>query len=296
MQQCASKQKTMSDSNRATDYDNVRIVTIVEGSCGDVGGIYSHEYHYESDSGQDILLRCPNCGHCSSETLLIETKRATEGTEITCSACSAATMHSIHGIEVGHTFLLGTKYSAPLGAVYRNSAGTTQSLVMGCYGLGLTRLLQAAVQRCSGSLSSIVWPWAIAPYRLCIIGPKRGSKESAASVWTESLARSLQQQVSCLRDEVIVDDRDTLTIGARVVAALRTGYPLVVVVSKPALNDKPLFEFIDNTAAFRGLTGAFESLPAAGSGPVNKGGVLMTQLQLISCLEKLCDELQSIRS
>ncbi|KAA0185737.1 hypothetical protein HAZT_HAZT006366 [Hyalella azteca] len=269
----------------------------VEGSCGDIGGSFSHEYHFESDAGQDILLRCSNCGHCASQDFLLETRGGIVGQQeahIECPKCSSSHMDSIKGIEVGHTFLLGDKYSAPLKATFQYKQGVRRPLIMGCYGLGLSRLVQATVTRCS-SQNSIVWPWVLAPYKLCIIGPKRGSKESAASVWVESLAVCLQQQVPALRGDVIIDDRDAFTIGNRVYAAKRAGYPLVVVVGKHALRDMPLFELIDNTAAFRSLQETSKT-PLFGEGLSSKSGNLLTQLELLNYLGVLCNELDQIRS
>lgn len=79
----------------------------------------------------------------------------------------------IYNMQVGHTFLLGTQYTTPLGAHYINTQGKRVPLYMGCYGLGLSRILLASVTKAPTSLSNcLLWPWAIVPYKLCIIGPK----------------------------------------------------------------------------------------------------------------------------
>ena len=75
-------------------------------------------------------------------------------------------------MQVGHTFLLGKKYSLPLKANYTSASNRPEALTMGCYGLGLSRILQATLEVTSQGGDTIVWPWAIAPYKVCIIGPK----------------------------------------------------------------------------------------------------------------------------
>src|SRR5262249_7014014 len=69
--------------------------------------------------------------------------------------------------EVGHVFKLGTKYSVPLNALFLDESGKQQPAIMGCYGLGLTRTLQAVIEQCNDK-DGIIWPLAIAPYTVCI--------------------------------------------------------------------------------------------------------------------------------
>ncbi len=79
-------------------------------------------------------------------------------------------LQSARGIEIGHIFQLGTKYSQAMGATYTNESGEEVPLVMGCYGLGVSRLAQAAVEQ-SYDQNGIIWPVAIAPYQAIIIVP-----------------------------------------------------------------------------------------------------------------------------
>src|SRR5207247_1698673 len=70
-------------------------------------------------------------------------------------------------IEVGHVFKLGTKYSISLNALFLDEAGKQQPAIMGSYGIGITRTLQAVIEQCNDK-DGIVWPMSIAPYTVCI--------------------------------------------------------------------------------------------------------------------------------
>ncbi|XP_076055064.1 prolyl-tRNA synthetase 2-like protein, mitochondrial isoform X2 [Oratosquilla oratoria] len=186
---------------------------------------------------RDILWICQSCGEGTNSELI------TEDSQMNCHTCGGV-LKKVMGIEVGHTFLLGRKYSEPMGAFYQDLQGKPQPLHMGCYGIGVSRLLAAAVEVLS-TKAQMKWPLAFAPYKVCIIGPKKGSKEWAAVSWQDSLASVLSQNLG-LGDDIIVDDRSTLTIGKRVLEAKNTGYPFVVIVGKKACEAVPQFEVIDN--------------------------------------------------
>ena len=105
------------------------------------------------------------------------------------------------GIEVGHVFLLGTKYSQPMNATYLDERGQPQWLVMGCYGIGITRLLGAAIEQ-NHDERGMVWPIAMAPFSVvvCPIGYDRSAEVVAA-------ANDLHQQLVEAGIDVVLDDR-----------------------------------------------------------------------------------------
>lgn len=110
------------------------------------------------------------------------------------------TLQSAQGIEVGHIFQLGTKYSAALGATFTNEAGEECPLVMGCYGVGVSRLAQAAVEQCHDA-DGIIWPVAIAPYTVIIVIPNMNDEEAIAA------AEGLYQNLTAAGIETLLDDR-----------------------------------------------------------------------------------------
>jgi prolyl-tRNA synthetase len=111
------------------------------------------------------------------------------------------TLETARGIEVGHIFQLGTKYSQAMGATFTTEQGTEQPLVMGCYGIGVSRLAQAAVEQ-SYDKDGIIWPVAIAPYQVVICVPNISDAAQMAA------AEQLYQELNAAGIETILDDRD----------------------------------------------------------------------------------------
>ena len=110
------------------------------------------------------------------------------------------TLVSARGIEAGHIFQLGTKYSEAMGAVFTNEQGKTEPLWMGCYGIGVSRLAQAAVEQ-SHDKDGIIWPVAIAPYHVVVIVPNISDTEKMA------VGEKLYQKFKQAGVEVLLDDR-----------------------------------------------------------------------------------------
>jgi prolyl-tRNA synthetase len=132
------------------------------------------------------------------------------------------------GIEVGHIFLLGTKYSAAMNANYLDEAGKPQPLIMGCYGIGVTRILGAAIEQ-NHDAKGIVWPAAIAPFSLvlCPIGYDRNAEVKAA-------ADRLHDELLGAGIDVLLDDRGERP-GAMFADWELIGVPLRVVISERGL-------------------------------------------------------------
>ncbi|XP_017782213.1 PREDICTED: probable proline--tRNA ligase, mitochondrial [Nicrophorus vespilloides] len=207
----------------------------VLGTTGNMGGSISNEFHFISKIGEDKILSCGSCGYRANVELA--------GDELQCPVCGNNDKDLIkNGIEVGHTFLLGEKYSKPLNANFMGINSNAVALQMGSYGLGISRILAAAIE--VGSLEhEIRWPDVLAPYSIIIISPKDGSKEdSAVKDLPLEMYRTLDG-VFC--DEVLLDDRNALTIGKRVLDAKRTGYPYIVVVGSKATETPARLEVID---------------------------------------------------
>lgn len=204
----------------------------VQADTGNIGGKMSHEFHLPAGIGEDRLMVCRRCDFAANvETLKTDEK--------SCPKCEGELMES-KGIEIGHTFYLGTKYSQVFNAVCYNTQNKPTIAEMGCYGIGISRLLAASIEVLSTE-EEIHWPNLVAPYQICLISPKKGSKEMAALSAAEELYDVIRT-VSGMRDEVVLDDRDQLTIGKRLKEAGMMGYPYVIVAGKRALESPPLFE------------------------------------------------------
>ncbi|CAH2311220.1 probable proline--tRNA ligase, mitochondrial [Pelobates cultripes] len=203
----------------------------VQADTGNIGGKMSHEFQLPANIGQDRLLVCGGCGFAAN----IETLNADDRD---CPSCGGE-LTETKGIEIGHTFYLGTKYSNTFNTTC-DSQPKPLLAEMGCYGIGVTRLLAASIEVLSTE-DEIHWPGLIAPYQVCLIPPKKGSKEADAVTVAETLYDDIHSLYH-LRDEIVLDDRTQMTIGKRVKEAEMMGYPFVIVVGKKALGSQPLFE------------------------------------------------------
>ncbi|XP_014288716.1 probable proline--tRNA ligase, mitochondrial [Halyomorpha halys] len=202
---------------------------------GDMKGIYSHEYHVISDIGEDNVMICNNCSSAYNIDNL-EVK--------TCSNCNSNAFLTVKGIEVGHTFLLGSVYTEALSALFKGHSNIVLPLAMASYGFGMTRFLAAAVEHLS-SEQELMWPKHLAPFNVIIITPKEGSKEFEIG---DKLGRELYLQLNDiphLSDDVILDERGKYTIGKRLLYAKRTGYPFIVIVGAKVNDNPPLIEVHD---------------------------------------------------
>uniref|UniRef100_A0A1L8DHL5 Probable proline--tRNA ligase, mitochondrial n=1 Tax=Nyssomyia neivai TaxID=330878 RepID=A0A1L8DHL5_9DIPT len=208
----------------------------VEGDAGLMGGNLSHEYHLPATLGDDRLAACEKCGYAVNLEAIPEDKQGK------CSKCGEAALRVSEGIEVAHTFFLGDKYSNPLKATYLQEHGLTEPLAMGCFGVGITRLVAAAIEILSTE-TDIRWPRRLAPFTVCLIPPKAGSKEDKCG--GSALAEKMYMQLvelPGLQDDTIIDDRNHLTIGKRLLLAKRMGYPFVIVIGARVAEDPPVLE------------------------------------------------------
>ena len=144
-----------------------------------------------------------------------------------CPECGAS-LKLYRGIEVGHIFLLGTKYSAAMNAVYLDEKGVQQPLVMGCYGIGISRLLGALVEQ-HHDQDGIAWPMSVAPFQVYLA--QLGS-EPAVALATARLETELER----LGLEVLVDDREERP-GVKFKDADLLGVPLRLTIGKKSLEN-----------------------------------------------------------
>jgi prolyl-tRNA synthetase len=131
-------------------------------------------------------------------------------------------------IEVGHVFKLGTKYSEALKALFLDESGKQQPSIMGCYGIGVTRTLQAVIEQ-SHDDNGIVWPISVAPYTVCItplnIAPESEVMKRAEQIYSELTGRGV---------DVILDDRNERP-GVKFKDSELVGFPIRVGIGEKSL-------------------------------------------------------------
>jgi len=140
-----------------------------------------------------------------------------------CPRCGKK-IKTAQGIEVGHIFKLGTKYSETLGLDYLDESGEKKTVIMGCYGIGVTRCLAAAIEQHHDD-NGIIWPVSIAPYHAIVI-PVNTKQEEQVEI-AEKIYGNLKKQGL----EVLLDDRDERA-GVKFKDADLIGVPLRIVVGK----------------------------------------------------------------
>ena len=146
-----------------------------------------------------------------------------------CPCCGAPVKHT-RGIEVGQVFKLGTKYSVPMGATYMDENMNEHPIVMGCYGIGVTRTLAAVVEQHHDD-DGIIWPMAIAPYHAVVTLVKPEDEVQA------KVAEEIYNALMDAGVEVLLDDRDERP-GVKFKDADLLGFPIRITVGKMAPEGK----------------------------------------------------------
>ncbi|WP_438447811.1 proline--tRNA ligase [Gorillibacterium sp. sgz5001074] len=187
-----------------------------------------------------------------------------------CPRCGEGRLLFRRGMELGHVFELGTKYSAKLGAVYKEPEGREQHFLMGCYGIGLSRLLSAVVEQ-HHDAEGILWPESIAPYRVHIL--PAAAHDAVQMETAEELYRALTSAgVEALLDDrqeragVKFKDADLIGIPYRVIAGRRAAEGLVEVKVRGD-REARLMEKGEAAAFWRRRGGKFGYSPIQGRGP-----------------------------
>lgn len=160
----------------------------------------------------------------ASERADLVTAREGDG----CPRCGDA-MSVGRGIEVGHVFKLGRKYSEPMRARYLDAEGAERIMIMGCYGIGITRMVAAVIEQRNDE-NGIYWPWSVAPYHVHIV-PVNAKDER-----TRSTAGAIYAGLADAGIETLLDDRDERP-GSKFKDADLLGMPLRVTVGEKGLKD-----------------------------------------------------------
>ena len=180
---------------------------------------YSHEFQTVTDAGEDVILVCKKCSMAINKEIISENK--------TCPKCGGSEYEEKKAVEVGNIFNLGTKYSLPFDLKFRDKDGSEKPVLMGCYGIGLSRLLGAIVEVCHDE-KGIVWPKSVAPFLVHLISIEKNNKVENAvkKIYTDLQKRNIN---------VLYDDRADKTAGEKFAEADLIGIPYRVVVSEKTL-------------------------------------------------------------
>ena len=166
-----------------------------------------------------------NYGRDYEGDMLVDLKTLKEGDP--CPICGAPVRHA-RGVEVGQIFKLGTKYSEPMKAVYKDENQKDQLIWMGCYGIGISRTFQAIIDMPQNhDENGIIWPMSVAPYHVIITQVKPGDEAQDAA------AEKIYRELMAAGVEVLLDDRDERP-GVKFKDADLLGIPVRITVGKRA--------------------------------------------------------------
>ena len=194
--------------------------TIVDADSGNIGGNESNEFHVIADTGEDDLLLDDQL-----KGMNIEIAKVKYGEDDLEALIKKTNLTHKKGIEVGHIFKLGQKYSETMKAKVTTKDSKTVDMFMGCYGIGVTRIVAAAIEQLHDD-KGIKWPASITPFNTVIIEID-GHKNSNVRTYCESVYESFIEKDI----ETIYDDRDA-NLGKKIKDWELIGIPNIVIIGK----------------------------------------------------------------
>ncbi len=201
---------------------------IVSSDTGQIGGKQADEFMVMSEVGEDIISYCDHCNYGANKDF--SGLKADDA----CPKCEKGVIQEAKGIEVGNIFKLGTKYSESMNAYFTTADGKSAPVIMGCYGLGVSRTLMAAVEQHSDD-NSIVWPKEITPFDLHILPLK--SDDDITIKATNEINDMFKET-----NDVLIDDRKERP-GVKFKDADLIGIPYRIIIGKDIQDGK--VEFVD---------------------------------------------------
>ena len=183
---------------------------------------YSHEFQTLTLYGEDLIYVCPKCKIAINKEII-------EKQKYKCPECNSKKLEIKKTVEVGNIFKLKDKFSQAFDFNFRDKNGKEKKVLMGCYGIGLGRLLGTVVEVCHDD-RGIIWPKEISPFpiHLIALGKTKKVKEKA-----EKIYKDLQKA----KVEVLYDNREDKSIGAKFTDSDLIGIPVRIVVSEKTLKN-----------------------------------------------------------
>ena len=207
---------------------------IVKADAGNIGGDVSEEFHIIADSGEDLLAISDSSDFAANVEVLEYEKDPSE-LDGEPSPDGKGKLTIKRGIEVGHIFQLGQKYSEKMSVSIKDSSGKGIDVFMGCYGVGVSRIVAAAIEQ-NHDDKGIIWPYAIAPFHVNVIclDPKK-----------EEVLKECESVYQIIKDaghDVLLDDRD-IRAGQKFTDNEILGIPYSIVIGPKNFSNNS-FEFV----------------------------------------------------
>ena len=206
---------------------------IVSADSGAIGGDASEEFHVLAETGEDTIAVSDSSEYAINTELLLKDGEDISSLEGKPSPDGKGTIEIKKGIEVGHIFQLGKVYAEDMKANVLNNEGKASTLYMGCYGIGVSRLVAAAIEQ-NNDDKGIVWPHSIAPFDINIIaiGFEKDQKIAEASY-------NLYKELIEMGYDVLLDDRKD-GFGTKIKDSELIGIPMNIIIGKQFLETEEI--------------------------------------------------------
>lgn len=206
---------------------------IVSADSGAIGGDASEEFHVLAETGEDTIAVSDSSEYAINTELLLKDGEDISSLEGKPSPDGKGTIEIKKGIEVGHIFQLGKVYAEDMKANVLNNEGKASTLYMGCYGIGVSRLVAAAIEQ-NNDDKGIIWPHSIAPFDINIIaiGFEKDQKIAEAS-------NNLYRELTEMGYDVLLDDRKD-GFGTKIKDSELIGISLNIIIGKQFLETEEI--------------------------------------------------------
>lgn len=197
-------------------FERLELNAILTEASGGTFSKFSHEFQVEIENGEDTIYVCEKCGRAKNKEIF---QRGVE-----CTDCGKTSWRETAASEVGNVFKLKTKFSDSFNLTYKDKEGTEQPVVMGCYGIGTSRLMGVLVEKFHDD-KGIVWPELVTPFPAHLV-----------SLYESREADEIYEKLG--KDIVLYDNRSLAktTAGEKFMDADLIGIPLRIVVSADTLS------------------------------------------------------------
>ena len=194
-------------------------VTYLTFASGGTFAKYSHEFQTVIPAGEDSIYLCKKCRVAVNKEIIEN--------QSSCPGCGSKELEMMKAAEVGNIFKLKTKYSEPFNLTYKDEQGESRLVIMGCYGIGLNRIMGAIVEVYNDE-KGMSWPESVAPFKTHLLSLE-GSVKEGSGLYEELLKKGI---------EVLHDDRENCSAGEKLADADLIGIPWRIVISKKTLEQK----------------------------------------------------------
>jgi len=200
------------------------LLALIAEASGGTFSPYSHEFQVETKTGEDLIYHCSRCGFCQNQEIAGDIEE--------CPKCQSP-LEKLNCSEVGNIFKLKDKYSSALGLKFIDKDGKEKNVLMGCYGIGISRLV-GTIAELNNDKNGMIWPEKTAPFSCHLLGFKTADAKKNALI--KKKTDELYQKMIDAGYEVLYDDREEVSSGEKLVDADLLGLPCRIVVSEKTVS------------------------------------------------------------